>query len=255
MTIFKKTKKGAIEAHQNYSKISELRGVTANYMLEIGRLFKENRDKKYYELLGHETFNSFLADPTISFGRSTVYLYIRIYETYILKLKQSPEFLSDIGIHRLQIIQPVVDKDTTNCTEWLYKARELSLSDLRTEAWEAQGKVMPQEAKGTSEFNTKHLELPPVYIKYVELHPCIFHPDRKSEGHHFPRTKGAEGKDTWKKIPLCRECHAEYHCNAKEFLWQNRVKIFNFFYDLIKNMEDDIFEQGEIIKKLNRSKK
>ena len=71
------------------------------------------------------------------------------------------------------------------------------------------------------------------WLEYVDNSPCLLHPDRPSEGHHFPRTR-ATGAEDWQKIPLCRQCHTEAHADSFNWLWDNRTKIFDYFYNFIK---------------------
>ena len=123
-------------AHQLAERIKECRKEVATYFFELGKLFKEFRDDKLYKELDCESFTEFIADPEISFSRSTVYSFIEIYEKYTLQLKVSQEYLLDIGHAKLRIINPVVEE---NPDEWLGKAKALSRSDLISEVREHQG--------------------------------------------------------------------------------------------------------------------
>ncbi len=79
-----------------------------------------------------------------------------------------------------------------------------------------------------------------LWIAYISQHPCVFHPDRPSEPHHFPTTKGA-GALPHEAIPVCGECHRLMHDNlfvfwAGEF-YEGRKKVFKLFYDFINSVE------------------
>jgi len=208
--------------------------ITANNLLELGKLFKTIRDEKLYKLLGAETFGEYIGYPEISFGRSTIYSFIHVYELFVLKLKYPPERLSKIGHRRLQIITPVLNKEGNqdeewcDATFWLDNAEVLSESDLINEVRRVQGKPemipKPKEVENVYPFDFK------TYLDFVKGSPCIICNNPKSDAHHFPRTKGAGAEDTH-AIPLCRECHSEAQRDTFDYLWLYKDKIFTYFYD------------------------
>ena len=229
-------------AHRLVQRIKECRKEVATYFFELGKLFKEVRDDKLYKELDCESFTEFIADPEISFSRSTVYSFIEIYEKYTLQLKVSQEYLLDIGHAILRIINPVVEE---NPDEWLGKAKALSRSDLISEVREHQGVETPSRELLTllsarPHFSTPNLTSHNSYLEWVKKSPCIICGKEETFPHHFPRTKGA-GAEEWKVIPLCVLCHSESHQEPQVFLWTNRVKIFDFFYGIL----DSIFEKKE----------
>ena len=205
--------------------------ITANNLLELGKLFKTIRDEKLYKLLGAETFGEYVGYPEISFGRSTIYSFIHVYEKYVLKLNVPTETLSKIGHRKLQIINPVVSTDSSdwiaNATLWIHNAEVLSESDLINEVRRVQKKPpmipKPKEVEEPQIHNFNN------YIAFIRAHPCIICGNHGVDAHHFPRTKGAGGKNSH-RIPLCRVCHSESHDDPYDFLWQHRDKIFDFFF-------------------------
>ena len=207
------------------TEIRHRRAEIAKNFLELGRLFKLVRDEKLYKLRDHPSFLSFLAD--VGFRRTTVYSYIHVYELYILKLKIVPDFLITVPYRQLQMINPVVEK---NPEEWIYKAKELSESDLITEVRAAQKKPLkeyPKSIPGRPElfdFNS--------YLEFVKAYGCILHPGRKADPAHFPRTQKAGAPDHW-RIPLCRECHDSYHHDSTDFLMTYKDQIFDYFYSIV----------------------
>lgn len=223
----------AEEVHKN---ILVRTAITANNLIELGKLFKEVRDKKQYKLLGAESFGEYCAYPEISFGRSTIYSFIHVYELFVLKLEYSPDRLSKIGHRKLQIITSVIEKEQGNTYYdphfWLDNAEVLSESDLINAVRGFQGKPemlpAPKEEKNGEYYKFNRTG----YVAFVTQSPCILHPDKKSENAHFPRTK-KRGAEYWEIIPLCHSCHMVSHQDTFDFLWLNRVKIFKWFYSLL----------------------
>jgi len=200
--------------------------ITANNLLELGKLFKTIRDEKLYKLLGADTFGEYIGYPEISFGRSTIYSFIHVYETYVLKLKIPTVTLTVIGHRRLQIINPVVEEDYA---DWLSKAANLSESDLINEVRRVQGKPdmipKPKEVENVYPFSFED------YITFVKNSPCIICGGAESDPAHFPRTRGAGARDE-DVMPLCRRCHSEQERDTFDFLWLYKDKIFEYFYEV-----------------------
>ena len=119
------------EAHKNFEKIVILVSDISLRWLFIGQLLWDNRDKSYWEKLGHESFNAFLASPELGLGQSTLYRFIHLYELYCLRLNLDPKDISDISYEKLYLIKDKVK--INNKEDWLAKARTLSQSDLMIE--------------------------------------------------------------------------------------------------------------------------
>lgn len=115
-------------AHQNFNDTVSLKRSLNGGFLEIGRLLKENKDNRFYEVLGHETFESYISSPELSMSRSAVYTLIQIYEKLVLKLNIPAEELMDTDWTKLQKILPSINED--NKQDLLSKAKVLSRSDL-----------------------------------------------------------------------------------------------------------------------------
>lgn len=75
-----------------------------------GRLLKEIRDKKLYEVLDYPNFTQFINSEEISFSREKAYLYIRIYEYFIQTLEINPEKVAQMSIARLGMMLPHLKK-------------------------------------------------------------------------------------------------------------------------------------------------
>jgi hypothetical protein len=222
------------KAEEAHKEILARTAITAGNLLELGKLFRQVRNEKLYKLLGAETFGEYIGYPEISFGRSTIYSFIHVYELFVLKLECNPEVLSKIGHRRLQIISPVVNKDGTedekwyDATFWLDNAEVLSESDLINAVRGFQGKPdmtpKPKEVENVHPFDFKD------YLDFVKAHPCVICEEEIVDLAHFPRSKGAGGNDTH-QIPLCRRHHTEQHQDPFDFLWLHKDKIFSYFYD------------------------
>ena len=219
-------------AYQTHARILELTAGMGYTIFELGKLFKQIRDEKLYKYLDASTFSEYCGFPEVKFARPTVYSFIKIYERYILKLGRSEvELLGDgtpksngVGHRSLQIINPVVED---NPDEWIEKAKVLSESDLINEVRIAQGKAImkPKEKE--------HVDVYPFdfesYIDYVRSCGCLVC-GNPSEPHHFPKTKGAGGREQ-DVIPLCRKHHNEAD-DAFDFLVLYKGKIFEYFYNM-----------------------
>jgi len=220
------------KAEQCHKEVLARTIITANNLLELGKLFKTIRDEKLYKLLGAETFGEYVGYPEISFGRSTIYSFIHVYELYILKLGFQPKLLSNIGHRKLQIITPVIKNhvaSTLEIDEWIKMAELLSESDLINEVRRVQGKPemipKPKEVENVYPFDFKD------YLSFVKAHGCITCGSGESDPHHFPKSKGAGGRE-YARIPLCRKCHSQCHSDPFDFLWLYKDDIFEYFYEV-----------------------
>jgi len=197
------------EAYIAWTAIQESSYHIASHCLRLGKYFKELRDKKLYKYIfgqDERTWTEFLATPEIRFERSSVYNFIGLYELWILKLGYLEREITDIGYKRLMLVTPITRKNPEQAQEWLSAADTLSQSDLINTVREAEGKPPMKSSTADSPPHTSLFD----YDTFVKEHPCILHPARSSEPHHFPRTR-RYGKF---KIPLCRECHTEAHVSG-----------------------------------------
>lgn len=237
----------AAEAVKLRDRIIKLKEDVATSSFELGMILKRVKDEKLYRALDHDTFNEFLGDPQYGMARSTAYLFMGLYERYVDRLKIPNEKLVAIGTTRLQLIGPVVSNTLDKPTEeWLDKAEHLSFSDLKIEVDEALGRpdrpgtasVSSPEARSEAFEGGGATPLGGKYLAYAKARPCVLHPNREADLHHFPRTRGARADD-WKVIPLCRPCHLEYHQDPKGFTWANRIKLLDFYYELIYKLYEE----------------
>jgi hypothetical protein len=204
------------KADQNKADIITAKfNVAANYLV-LAKLLKENRDKSYWKLNNCDSFEEFLGQPEIGFSRTKAYLLIHIWELYKDKLQIDDHTLLDIGNAKLALIAPVVESDKES---WLARARHLSKSDLLIELGRGPGETQ--------------LSPPPS----APAHPpdcqvCVGCGKTPVDKHHFPVTRGAGAPEGW-WIPLCRECHTDYHDRPKDWTWDNKRRWASYFYERI----------------------
>lgn len=125
-----------IQPYFNLDKeITGLIVVRNTAVLELGKRFRVIKNNSYFEQLGYDTFDSYVASKGSSI--KTVDAYIRVYELFVEHFGYDTKFLSEIPWNRLQLIAPRVrDKTKEEADEWVYKAKELSASDLKIEVLE-----------------------------------------------------------------------------------------------------------------------
>jgi len=214
-----------------YKLIIEAKNAETTRVIFLGQMFKEIRDDKLYKCLDYESFNEFLACPDLGYQRSTAYSYIRIWEKYVEELNLDPEYLSEIGHKRLQLILPFIDEDVL---EWLSRAQTWSYKDLLNQIRKEKGRQPMKEQKEVPQPSKNYLE-------YVKNHNCIFHKSRKSEKAHFPKTEKAGGLSSH-VIPLCHDCHiGELHgVGIDTYLCIYKHQIFGYFYELIEKLYEEL---------------
>lgn len=99
------------QAYDLYQKTVELVHRQAILFIELGKTLKTIRDEKLYRQMGEggfDTFTQFVNNPEIGLRQSTAYLYIRVYEYYVLELGMGEEDVVKIQITRLMRLLPVL---------------------------------------------------------------------------------------------------------------------------------------------------
>ena len=208
------------KANDNKEQIIQAKfNIAGNYLI-LARLLKENRDNAYWKLEGCDTFDEFLGQPEVSFSRSKAYSLIRIWELYKDRLHLDDHTLLDIGNAKLALIAPVVESDREG---WLAKAKHLSKSDLKIELG---------QGPGTSRFSS-----PPAPASVLPPDaPCAICGEKPTEKSHFPCSRGASTpEDHW--VPMCRECHQDFHARPKDFTWDFKRKWADYFYERINRCD------------------
>ena len=107
--------------------------------LFLGHLLFENKENKFWENLGYESFREYLGQPEFGYKQAVLYRFAQLYDIYCQKLGYKPEQLADVSYDRLFMIKDKIlegDKE-----EWLSKARTLSQGDLALEVREEDANV------------------------------------------------------------------------------------------------------------------
>jgi hypothetical protein len=124
----------ALEKHE---KVIVLIKQQAKIFLMLGKELKEIRDEELYKNLGnggYDTFIQYLNNPEIGLRQSTAYLYIRIYEYYILKLQMTEEEIIKTPINRLMRLLPHVKKmENEKAIELIEQSAQLTNYDYDEE--------------------------------------------------------------------------------------------------------------------------
>lgn len=116
-------------AFENCQNIISLKSNIGKDFLKLAFLLIANHDNKYYEVLGYNTWEEFLAIPEISMSRSFAYKLMQVNHIWIEKYNVSQENLICIETEKLYLAGTQATKD--NYEEWLEKAKTLSRSDIR----------------------------------------------------------------------------------------------------------------------------
>jgi len=132
------------KAYEIHTKIVSLANFTREQarrlVFEMGKLLKVVKEKKLYEKLGYDTFASYVADPEIGLTEGNANHYIRVYETFIERLKIKEKELEGIAFNRLLRLVPLLNEGKKP-EEWLEKAKALSESDFIFEIKNAKGEL------------------------------------------------------------------------------------------------------------------
>ena len=201
------------KAHQNYEGILLCRANIQAGFLMLARLLKENRDDGLWKLLGHDSFEGFLGSPEVGFSRAKAYGLIHLYELYVGKLGVEERELLEIGTAKLLMVANVVENDKEG---WLGKAKALSKSDLLLELGRGPGKTSPPKSS----------------VPATSPDGCCICGANEWERSHFPVTRGAGAPEThW--VPMCRDCHDEFHRGAETFILKYKRNWANYYYGRI----------------------
>ena len=99
---------GAFGIHQTILELKQKMGVT---FLEMGRLLKEIKDESYYQVLGYDSFVSYVINSELGFKSRTAYYYIEFYEWFITRLGFSAEYIGSMSQDKLIAVLDVVKKE------------------------------------------------------------------------------------------------------------------------------------------------
>lgn len=118
-------------AQQVHQEIIRCKEVLTEGFLYLGQKLCECQKERLYLQLGYETFEEYLADPEIQvfIKRAWIYELMKAYRVFIQQHNIDIEMLKQIGITKLTVIAPIVNKE--NADELLEQAKTLTVSDLQ----------------------------------------------------------------------------------------------------------------------------
>lgn len=130
----------ALSVHQKILKLKK--GIRKKF-IELGAYLKQVKDFELYRKMGLdcETFEEYIAQPELTFQRSTAYSLIGVYEDFFDEsIHLDVESIEEIDYTKLEKIRRFKYLPPVEFAEWIEKARTLSLSDLNEEIRIAEGK-------------------------------------------------------------------------------------------------------------------
>jgi len=140
----------ANRAYEVHEELSKLRVSALLHFYRLGELVREVRDNRYWEILGHDSFDAYLADPDVAIPVSTAYHAIGVVETF-------PRYKEIEGLtvrNAIAILSPIKQKGAKK-ERLIEMARSLSASDLQHE--------LVNRQLITTQGGTDRNELPKIY--------------------------------------------------------------------------------------------
>ena len=122
------------KADRAHGIVLEIKSVILNRtkdVFSLGKFLKEIRDEELYLVLGYDSFLEFIADPEISFQKTTAYAYIQLYECFVEKYNVDFRKIGKIPYSKLLKIMKYVDE--TNIDTLIGLAMDLVSGDLDEE--------------------------------------------------------------------------------------------------------------------------
>lgn len=158
-------------------EIKELKKNLNGGFLLLAQKLKHVKDNEVFLTLGFDTFEEYIAQPELSFNRSSVYEFIAIYEKFVLELGVQPAGLVLTDWSKLQVIRPYVNID--NVDEYIAKAASLSRSDLRKEIQEEKFKSLPKPEVPQDKYEVIVIDPPWPY-------ETVYDPETRRVGNPYP---------------------------------------------------------------------
>ena len=142
-------KESVTTAESIHQKILLLKKDIGKRFYKLGAYLKQVRDFELYREIGCQSFEEYIGQPELSFKRSTVYSLIGVYEEFFSKKSNhlDIENIEEIDYTKLDKIRRFKYLPKEEFTEWVEKARVLSLSDLIDEIKESEGTLADREPR------------------------------------------------------------------------------------------------------------
>ena len=148
-------------AKKEENSVLEYKKIASISFLFIGEALKKIKDDKLYMYLGtdspeFESFENYIASPTINMDLRKAYYLIQIYSTFILKYKYKPEELSGIYWTSLRSLLPVINDN--NIKDLVEKARTLTRGHLEQEVKQLKAGLTSMEDMEEHKHDFVHIE-------------------------------------------------------------------------------------------------
>jgi len=127
------------DAYLRHQRIVAMRNGIERTFIDLGGELYYFEKEKQFRILGHPTFESYLADPDVDIGRSLAFMLKGIWKTFVLGEKVHHDGLFRAGYNKLDIIRPYVGEELYETDELIAMAQSLSRSDLRKALREGKG--------------------------------------------------------------------------------------------------------------------
>jgi len=209
-------------ARQVVDRLVNCRQEATKNILEVGMCLNLVYVQKLWKYLDCEHWKEFLGsiEMPYSSARDAMGLYSFFVEEHQLPIEE----LATLGRRKLQILLPYLKKHPNEISQvgefegLLHYATEWSVSDTINEVRQLEGKE-PMSPRDSNQLEGELV--------------CVNHPNRKAVKHHFPLRRRRLTKEElkYKWLPVCPECHNETEHREKDWLWENKVNIFDYFYE------------------------
>ncbi|MHC4621926.1 MAG: hypothetical protein ACYTEQ_29660, partial [Planctomycetota bacterium] len=97
-------------AWNRHCRIVDLHRSAEKIFLELGAELYEFIRLRQYRKMDHPTIESYIADPDVQIGRTTLFNAVGIHERYVLELGCSSDELLNIGVGRLAMLRPYINE-------------------------------------------------------------------------------------------------------------------------------------------------
>jgi len=125
--------KGAFDIHQTILALKREMGVA---FVELGRLLKKVRDEGYFQVLGYDSFQSYVVNSELGFRTRTAYYYIEIYKWFVSKLGFTPDYIGTIGQDKLLRVLEILKKEFDESEKYPLPQLKERAENLMNEAGE-----------------------------------------------------------------------------------------------------------------------
>lgn len=130
---------------EKFRAIGKLTQDIEQSFIDLGELLTGIKRAKLHRFKGYERFKDFI-EAEYAFGSGLATKLVRVYEMFVEDMDQDEATLKEAGFDRLSSLLPMVkDVDWTLREEWLKKAQELPVPDLKTAIKEARKTAKEEE--------------------------------------------------------------------------------------------------------------